>query len=160
MSRPPDLATPSLPGLRSAGVVAVAVPARMLAELAHVGADGSVARVLACIPASGRELTYRFFLQFYAQGRKRIVPAFESLAAQAIKRGWPLPVGGITLAGWARGSFKGLAINNDLAAFYVVALRIKRPEFAAHLELTAPLPSRLLTLDWSPFARGKEPHRE
>ena len=130
--------------------------ARMLAELHAAGGGAEDERVLSLIrPGPARDETHEFIVHFHSVGRREILPTWERLAEKAIRRGWNLPLGCDRLQGWAAGEKRGLTMNNDLRPFYIVALRIKRPEFAPHLEHTARLPRALLTLEWNLFAEGR-----
>ena len=147
---------PPLPGMGESGSPGLPLAGGMLAELAALGAGNEAARVLQSVPLAEREKVHRFFVHFYGGGRARVLPTFERLADEAAARGWPRPLGGLTLAGWSRGTQKDFELSNDFAAFYVVALHLLRPGLAGHLQPPANLPGLLLGLGWNPFTDGRK----
>jgi hypothetical protein len=138
------------------GLAPSIVSPRMLAELRAARGTSEDERVLSLIPPGrSRDLVHTFFVHFRCSGYAEILPIWESLAEKAIRRGWNLPLGCDRLHGWASGEKRGIAMSNDLRPFYIVALRIKRPDFAPYLEHSARVPWLLLTLEWSPFTEGR-----
>lgn len=123
----------------------------MARELRAVNAPEIDERTLERIPREeDREKVHAFLLTLRGPMGSKVLAHFERIAAPIIRRGWNLPVGCETLRGHARATVRGFTLNNDLAPFFVAALRAIHPEWAASLELSAPLARLLLALEWSP----------
>lgn len=127
------------------------LPSWMESELRVAGGTNDDLRVLGLVPEELRVPLQKFFVSYRKRGTG-VLRVFEELARTALSRGWPVDLGSITLAGWARGTVEGFTCDNGAAVFYVVALRLSRPDLAEFLDTSSARAAWLLRLNWRPDA--------
>ena len=133
--------------------------ARMEATVRAAGATADDLRVLALYPDDHRRKKLRDFLvHFRAGGLVSHLPTLEDMVEGEIKNRVARKVGGITLVGTARFHL-GLKTSNNLGAFYVVALLIKRPDFRPYLDFKEGAAGLLFRHAWNPFAERADDAR-
>jgi hypothetical protein len=76
---------------------------------------------------------------------------WESLADEAVKKGFPERLGCETLSATARFLHRDFPCSNNERPGYVIALRIKRPDLAGMLDAEADWPLALLRSGWNPW---------
>jgi len=122
-----------------------------IAEVKAAGGGDEDLRAL-CFAKIGpaREKLHRFILHFHRHGAT-VMRAFEELADEAVKKGFPERLGCETLSATARFLYPAFPLSNNERPGYVVALRIKRPDLAGMLDAETDWPLALLRAGWNPW---------
>jgi hypothetical protein len=122
-----------------------------IAEVKAAGGGRDDLRAL-CFAKIGqpREKLHRFILHFHRHGAA-VLRAFEELADEAVKKGFPERLGCETLSATARFMHPAFPLSNNERPGYVIALRIKRPDLAGMLDAETDWPLALLRAGWNPW---------
>ena len=124
----------------------------MVTEIQACGGGSAELNALAFSrPGGDRERLHAFLLHYLKHGHT-VINRFEVLTCEIVQQGCPESVGCETLSGSARKRWPHFPCYNNVRPGYVVALRIKRPDFAAVLDHGAPWPLALLKSGWNPWA--------
>lgn len=159
MSEPPEDGTPMHPileaGSRPASPTANLEGWR-IAEVLAVGGGADDLHALSITPAGvSREKLHRFILHYHRHG-KTVIQAFEDLANEAIRKGFPARLGCETLSATARFMHRDFPLSNNERPGYVIALRIKRPDLAGILDAETDWPIALLRAGWNPWREDRD----
>ena len=107
------------------------------------------------IPKRATRKGLRHFLFHEKRHGDKVLPVFCGMVEEAMKRGWNLPIGSITLAGGGRMNVEGFTLTNNLAPFYVAAVAIMRPDLRAVIDIGEDFLESLRCERWEPTKRAE-----